>query len=269
MSGRRLPAGALWVIGLGATAAVLHWAGRAGLEAPPLDEPTEWAAWLERRDPIVTGFSLLRVVALGAVWYVVIATLVGAVLRVLGAASLVRVADRLTVAPVRRMLAGSMSLGLAASGVIAVAAPALRAPVAAVAQAGPSSTTSTTTTLTTTPSTSIAATSTTRSTTGAPPATVTMHRLGPADLVQPPAAPTAPEIATATAATGERWTVKPGECFWSIADSVLTNRWGRPATDAEIVPYWQRLIDVNRHELVQRDDPHLILPGQVFAVPAP
>jgi nucleoid-associated protein YgaU len=63
--------------------------------------------------------------------------------------------------------------------------------------------------------------------------------------------------------------VRPGECFWSIAERVLTDNWGRAPTDAEIVPYWRRLIDANRLELVQPDNPDLILPGQVFAVPAP
>ncbi|MDQ3642185.1 MAG: LysM peptidoglycan-binding domain-containing protein, partial [Actinomycetota bacterium] len=95
---------------------------------------------------------------------------------------------------------------------------------------------------------------------------VTMHRLGPVDVSQPPAVPLAPERDTAAAA---QWTVKPGECFWSIADRVLTERLGRSPSDAEIVPYWQRLIDANRHELVQRDNPDLVLPGQGFTVPAP
>lgn len=95
------------------------------------------------------------------------------------------------------------------------------------------------------------------------PATVTMHRLGPLEAAPPPAAASAPEVAK------DQWTVKPSECFWSIADSVLSDRLGRPATDAEIIPYWHRLIEANRHQLVQRDNPDLVLPGQVFAVPAP
>ena len=237
----------VWVAGLGAAAWLLHWAGNGVLAAPPLTEPRRWAEWLEARDPIVAAFSLLRVVALGGLWYVAIATMVGAVLRMVGAASLVRVTDRVTIGPVRRMLAGTMSLGLAASGVVAVAAPALRSPVAAATQ-------------TSTTSTSVPPA------TAFPPATVTMHGLGPVEVSRPPAVTPQPDVARTAA--GE-WTVKPGECFWSIADSVLTERSGRSPTDAEIVPYWQRLIDANRHELVQRDNPDLILPGQVFTVPAP
>jgi nucleoid-associated protein YgaU len=255
MSGRRCPKAVAWVAGLGAAAAVLQWTGGGELAAPSLTEPGRWADWLEARDPIVAAFGILRLVALGGLWYLAIVTLVGASLRMLGAASLVRVTDRLTIGPVRRMLAGTMSLGLAASGVLAVAAPALRAPVSAATQASEPSTTTTSTVPT--------------STTAVAPATVTMHRLGPLETAQPPAVGSASETVKATAPPADQWTVKPGECFWSIADSVLSDRWGRPATDAEIVPYWQRLIDANRQHLVQRDNPDLVLPGQVFAVPAP
>lgn len=257
-AGRLVPA-ALWLAGLAAAMGVLQWAGRGALAAPPLSDPGRWAGWLEARDPLVAAFGLLRVVTLGGIWYVALATLVGVLLRMAGAASLVRLTDRVTIGPVRRMLAGTMSLGLAASGVVAVAVPALRVPVAAAAQATSPSTTST----------SPASTSTTTSTTTVTPATVTMHRLSPVESAQRPAVTTVPEMAPATATTAGQWTVKPGECFWSIADDVLADRLGRPPTDAEIVPYWQRLIDANRHQLVQRDNPDLVLPGQIFAVPAP
>lgn len=255
MTGWRWTRAVAWVAALGAAATVLRWTGRGALAAPSLTAPGRWADWLEARDPIVAAFGILRLVALGGLWYLAIVTLVGALLRMVGAASLVRVTDRLTIGPVRRMLAGTMSLGLAASGVLAVAAPAFRAPVSAATQAFDPSTTSTSTVPT--------------STTAVAPATVTMHRLGPLESAQPPAVASAPEIAKATASPADQWTVKPGECFWSIADSVLADRWGRPATDAEIIPYWHRLIDANRHQLVQRDNPDLVLPGQVFAVPAP
>lgn len=244
---RRLAAVGLWLGGLAASAAALQWAGSGSLAAPPLTEPGRWAAWLEGRDPLLAAFSLLRLVALGGLWYLVAATVVGAGLRAAGAARLVRVADRFTVGPVRRLLAGSVSLGLAASGVVAVAAPMVRLP-AAVAQTTSSSTTTTT---------------------AVPPATVVMHRLGPAEppvvtpVAQVPPAPLAP------APAADRWTVKPGECFWSIADDVLARHLGRSPTDAEIVPYWRRLIEANRSELAHRDNPDLIFPAQVFVIPAP
>ncbi len=243
MSVRRLTGALGWLAGLAVAAFVLAWAGRGSLAAPPLAEPDRWAAWLESRGPIAAGFACLRLVAQAGLWYVVVATLVGTVLRLVGAASLVRAADRLTVGPVRRMLAGTMTMGLAASGVLAVAAPALRTPAAAAQALQPTTTTST-----------------------IPPATVTMHRISPAEALPPRAVAPAPEIVPAST---QRWTVGPGECFWSIAEQVLTGQTGRVPTDAEIVPYWHRLIDANRAELVDRGNPDLILPGQIFILPTP
>jgi nucleoid-associated protein YgaU len=110
-------------------------------------------------------------------------------------------------------------------------------------------------------------------TTTAPPATVTMHLLGPGETAAPqPSVALAPPATVAppqTAVAGERWTVKPGECFWTIAESVLTRTHSRAPTDADIVPYWQRLISVNRSALAHPGDPDLIFPGQVFDVPTP
>jgi hypothetical protein len=242
---RRLVGATGLLVGLGATAVALQWAGQGALAAPPLTEPGRWAEWLGGRDPVLAAFSLLRVVALGSLWYLAGVTLLGAVVRLAGAGKLLRLTDRVTVAPVRRMLAGGVSLGLAASGVVTVGAPALRAPVAAAQ----TSTTSTSTTM-------------------FPPATVTMHRLGPAEPPRPAAVPV-PDIAGVAPPATDRWKVKPGECFWSIAEEVLTARWGRPPTDAEVVTYWQRLIEANRHELAHRDNADLIFPAQVFVIPSP
>lgn len=244
MNRRRLAGAALWLVALGAAAAALEWAGRGALAAPPLTEPARWVAWLDGRDPLLAAFAILRVVTLAGLWYLAGVTALGTAVRLAGAGSLVRLADRVTVAPVRRMLAGSVSLGLAASGVLAVATPTLGLPVAA-AQTSTSSTSVTTT---------------------IPPATVTMHRLGPAE---PRVTPPAPPVVQVAAPATDRWTVKPGECFWSIAEDVLAARLGRAPSDAEIVPYWQRLIEANRQELVHRANPDLIFPAQVFVVPAP
>jgi nucleoid-associated protein YgaU len=236
MRRRQLVVAVGWALALSAVAVALQWAGRGPLAAPPLTDPGRWGAWLDGRTPVVAAFAVLRLLAVGALWYVVVAAFVGAVLRLVGAASLVRVADRFTIGPVRRLVAGSVSLGLASSGLPAVAAPALRATPAAA---------QTTTTSTRPPTTD----------------TVTMHRLGPADAPPPLA------VAPLTRLEPGRWTVKSGECFWSIAQSVMSDRLGRAPTDAEIVPYWRRLIDTNRRDLVNAGDPDLIVPGQVFTIP--
>ena len=65
------------------------------------------------------------------------------------------------------------------------------------------------------------------------------------------------------------WEVQRGDHFWGIAEATLTGAWGRPPTDAEVVPYWQQVIEANRDRILPPGDPDLIHPGQQFVVPAP
>jgi hypothetical protein len=222
----------LWAAGIGAALAGLHLAGRGPLAPPPLRSPSGWAPWLQQRDPVVAAFAILRLVALGIGWYAVAVTAAGAVARLASRRRLVAALDRLTVPPLRRLLAATVSVGLGAG----VASPALAAPdrhpPPVVADTPAPGTT-------------------------AP--TITMRRLPTATETSPPPAP----------ATGGTWTVQPGQCFWSIAEAVLAERLGRPPTAQEVVPYWQRLIDANRTALADRENPDLVFPGQVFTLPPP
>ncbi|MGI9607832.1 MAG: LysM peptidoglycan-binding domain-containing protein [Acidimicrobiales bacterium] len=62
--------------------------------------------------------------------------------------------------------------------------------------------------------------------------------------------------------------VMPGDHFWSIAEETLETSWGRgDLTDREIAGYWQTLIDANLDQLVEPDNPDLLLPGQVLTLP--
>ncbi|HEX3620861.1 MAG TPA: hypothetical protein VHT97_00940 [Acidimicrobiales bacterium] len=278
MSRRAAAAPVVGAATLMVAALALQRSGRGLLAAPPLNRPERWADWLQGRDPIAAAFSLVRVAGLAALWYLAAITVVGLVLRLLGAARLVAATDRLTVAPVRRLLAG-VSLGLAATTVVAVAAPATLLPAAMAAQAAPTSTSTTSTSTTSIPTASTGTASTGTTVPGSPD-TITMHLLPPADATPAelaPAPPPAtasvpvPDVAagTSTAVIADQWTVRPGECFWTIAESVLAGAWGRAPSDAEIVPYWQRLIAANAGVLAHPGNPDLIFPGQVFSVPAP
>lgn len=75
----------------------------------------------------------------------------------------------------------------------------------------------------------------------------------------PPAPPPAPAPRTVS--------VERGGSFWRIAEREVSSRLGRPATDAEIDPYWRVLIEVNRSRLVDPDDPDLLYPGQQLSLP--
>jgi nucleoid-associated protein YgaU len=247
---------------------VLDRAGGGQLAAPPLTDPASWARWASERDPVVAALAIVRALAVGAVWYLLVATVVGGVLRLLRAGRLVTVADRLTVPALRRVLVATAGVTLAAG---------VNPTLALAGSAQPDATSVTTTTV------------------GGsrPPPTLTMRVLGPDGL----AATVAPSVerpppaaaggaaggagaaaaggagagagATARAVAEPSWTVRPGECFWSIADDVLARAWGRVPSDAEIVPYWRSLIEANRHLLGDRTNEDLIYPGQVFTVPTP
>ena len=168
--------------------------------------------------------------------------MVGVASRALRADGLVAIADRLTVPAVRRLLAATAGLTLAAGISPALAYPSRSPAPAAVAV------------------------DTTTTVADGPAPTLTMRLLGPTAAPVPDALP---PPATPSSRSDDSWTVRPGECFWSIAADVLERAWNRPPTDAEIVPYWRVLIEENRSRLGDRDNADLIFPGQVFTVPPP
>jgi hypothetical protein len=63
--------------------------------------------------------------------------------------------------------------------------------------------------------------------------------------------------------------VAPGESLWSIAQDALAHRWEREPTDAEVLPYWQHVIEHNRAALADPDNPDLLFPGDEIRLPAP
>gem|GEM_PF-1038036 len=241
----RPPASAVpaWVA-LTVALVVLHAAGGA-LPAPPLGAPSAWSQWVAGRDPVVVAFGLVRLLGLGAAWYSVAVSAVGVGLRLISARHLACLVDRVTVVPLRRLVATTVAVVVS----VAPAGTAAHALTSAVAVAA---------------------------TTEAPPPTITMHLESPADAgppAPPDAAPpaAAPQVspATTTPASDATWTVRSGQCFWSIAESELSRAWGRRPTAAEIVPYWHRLIEANRSALADPGNADLIFAGQVFALPEP
>ena len=167
------------------------------------------------------AFALLRLAALAGIWYLAGVTCLGAVLRAMRAVRLVAVADRFTVAPVRRLLAGTLTAGLVGLGPVGAAAAQPAAPTTTTSPRPPP----------------------------APPArpptatsdTVVLRRLPPDPAPNPTRRPGADARHPSPPAERPpaRWTVEPGDCFWTIAEEVLQQAWGRAPTDAEIVPYWR------------------------------
>ena len=248
--GRKSGAPAVGLTLLVAVVVSLHLAG-GPVPAPPLTAPSRWATWASGRDPVAVAFTVVRIVALTAAWYALTVTIVGVALRLVAAPGPASVVDRLTVVPLRRLVATTVA-------VVVSAGPLSGAGATTIAQVPPTSAPSSAEPSATIPG-------------GGPPVTVTMHLETPAadPTPGPPAAVTPGDVPTDDRAdpVSGSWTVRPGQCFWSIADDVLTDKWDRPPTDAEIVPYWRRLIEANRDRLSDPHNPDLIFAGQVFALP--
>ena len=111
-------------------------------------------------------------------------------------------------------------------------------------------------------------TTTTSTPTSAPSTSTPSSTSVPAPPQQtPPPAQTPPPPTAPPVADGELVVMK-GDNFWDLAEAELAEQWGRAPTDAEVVPYWQQLIEANRDRLLPPEDPDLIYPAQMFTVPA-
>lgn len=234
MSHRRACAVLGWLALLAGSATVLLRAGDV-LPTPPID-PLGWREWARPLGPAVTAASVGRVAALGALAYVTFAVLAQVGARTARLRRTTRLLDVLTIPVVRRAIVGVTAVGLTAPNAVPVAAAAHDplGRVAAVAR---------------------------------PREVATMVRLDdlaePSPVTHPVATPSPPPV-PATAATH---TIRPGDHLWGIARDTLAARWGRPPTDAEVSRYHHAVIDENRSVLVVADQPDLVLPGQVFALP--
>ncbi len=234
----------LSLLGVAAAIAVLQLAGRGDLATPPLRSWSAFRTWLEDRDGITAAFAILRLVALMLAWYAAVALAVGAIARLTGSRRLVAIADRATVPPVRRLLAGMAGAGLASAATLSVAPAVIGSMRSDGEQAVPAGG-GAGERLVLLPDGETATDGERLTLLPEDEGTATMRRLPAASM----------------------WTVEPGDHFWCIAETSLAEAWGRPPTDAEIVPFWNALIELNRHRLVHPDNPDLVFPGQVFEIP--
>lgn len=229
-----------WLALLGVVIAGLTLAGRGTLATPPLfGGLATWTAWAESRDALTMVFAIARLATLGVAWYLVGATVIGAVGRVAQWRGLVAIADVLTVPAVRRLLQSALGVGLAAAAMSAGSGPydppgQARATAAAVLTA-----------------------------TANESDQVVMVPFGEDTEVMQPFPDPDP------AAQPDVWKARHGDHLWHIAETTLQRAWGRAPTDEETTRYWTRLIERNRGVLVDPDDPDLILPGQRFELPRP
>lgn len=237
---------AQWTLALAAATVVVWAAGRTNLAGPSLGAPGTWRTWVATTDPVVTALALARLAALAVAAYAWVLTIAGLGLRMVHAQGLVRNLDRLTPAVIRRCLSAALSATVAtATFTVSGSAPAL-------AQVPPATATSVPTDMV------------------RPVPRVTMHRLAPdtaPESATPESAGPDSTVADEPAEPGRRWTVAPGQSFWSIAEHVVGAARPDPPSEGEVAVYWLRVIAANRHELAHRANPDLIFPGQVFVLP--
>lgn len=253
-------------------------------------------------EPTLLVITLFGHAAVAAACYLAVVIVAGALARLVGLRGVaVRAVDRVTLPTLRRLLDTTLGASLAVAAVGSPPAWAepptvedhpsptmVRLPHAeadarpldrSTTTASPAPTTTeppVTTTVTTTAATAGSSTSTTMTTTiptepttaaSTPSSTTSATTVS----VPPPARAATParEPPASPSPSGPEWTVRPGDHFWSIAESVLRTAWQRAPSDDETDPYWRLLVDANRHRLVDGENADLLFAGQTLVVPTP
>ena len=65
-----------------------------------------------------------------------------------------------------------------------------------------------------------------------------------------------------------RVVVEEGDNQWTLAEEHLADVLDREVSDAEVAPYWEGVVDVNR-DTIESGDPDLIYPGETLELPRP
>jgi hypothetical protein len=243
-----------WIASMIAIAAGLLWLHRLGagdFGVPPLTlDGTR--SWLEHRDTAVAVFALLRLVAVGFGWYLLLITAIGGAAGALRLRPVTSAVDRLTFPFARGLLGGVALLGVMGTP------PSIPSDASdSMIELSPEPTV--------VPDTTI------------PEDSATLHLLpGPsapsaapsvaAPSPEPSPSPTAPSADT----TGsiDTWVVQHGESFWSIAAEHLGDVTGRPMDERDISSYWREVVEVNRSRLANPADADLLFAGQEIELPA-
>jgi len=226
---------------LGVAIAALHQVG----VGPPLGSPGRWTGWVSDSTGVEAAFALLRLLALGLTWYLLVSTVLALGAELPGADRAAAALDPFTIPLVRSLVRSAVGLGLVGALAVTVPpAPGSGPPRAhLVAHQQPVE-----------PEPSL------------PP---TIRRLPDAGGAPTPTPP-APAPAPVPADPGPTWVIAPGDHLWSVASRVVARERSAPtATDDQVAPYWRALIAANREVLADPANPDLVFPGQVLRLPAP
>lgn len=246
-----------WAIGLAASLWILHHVGTHELSTPP--KPGQWSRWISNIGPAAAIVSILRVMGIVIGWYLVVATIIGALARRASTGRAVDVVNQVTPRFLRSILASAAGLTATAAGLTVAVTPLLApgtTPVSAPAQAnggpteelraGPGPETAILAELSDTVPSSQTAT-----------LSLFEFELAPFDVGDNPTAHQ----------RDDSWVAQPGDHLWHIAGETLLDNWGQAPNDAEISIYWVTVVEANRDRLVDRSNADLIYPGQEFVLP--
>jgi hypothetical protein len=228
-----------WLALLCAGGAALVALGHGPLATPPIEGWHAFSDWLAEHGLVLVTFSFLRMLSLGAIGYVLTATAVAGFAKLIGSRRLAAAAVRW--APgLRRFLAGALGLSV----LTVTAASCSKARGVGRLPVAPASASS---------------------------AAPVMRWLPDAPAARGAAAsgwPAAGQTGTASVVP-RTWTLRPGDHLWSVSKAVLIEAWGRPVTNAEIAPYWVRLVAANATHLRHPGNPSLVYPNDVVVIPPP
>jgi nucleoid-associated protein YgaU len=262
MGFRRVLPLVVWIGALAAVIAGFSALGDGRLAGPALATPSTWGDWAAGRDPVIAVTALLRVVVVGLAWYLLATTVIGALARATRSVRMVRWADALALPPVRHVLTSSLGLTTA---LVTAAGPAVALPPPGLVP--PRASDPPVMAPLDLPAPSLTASEPAAEAT--PEATPTPEPTAdPTPAAPPSPEPTAePVQAAPTPGAPAEHVTRPGDHFWRIAEAQVAAAVGRPATDAEIAPYWRDLVAANRDRLADPDNPDLVFPGQQFVLP--
>lgn len=103
-------------------------------------------------------------------------------------------------------------------------------------------------------------------TTESPPAIVSTAA-APETIVPTVTGPTAPDPTPGDADLPTMWVIEPGDHLWKVAATTLARHLRRRPSTREVHEYWMAVIELNRASLIDRDNPDLIMVGQVIELP--
>ncbi len=274
------------VVGLG----LLVLVGRRGAADPPWTSPTGLQAWVGEQGSVALAMAMIRVGALMVAAYVALTSGLAAVASLTHRSDLARWVDAVTLPPLRAARHRLLALALAAtssvvgslpggSGAAASPAPPVTASVTPVDPGGSSSAPedqrprSTATLVLIESGASSSANGPAAEAPSPPQPTVAQHEPAVAGAdTHPSAAPTTPAPASAAGTEVDSVPevkdsvvrrVAPGDHLWGLATGEMAARLGRNPTDAEVAPYWRRVVLANP----QLADPDLLFVGDEVTLP--